>query len=162
MNLSEKILKIRKANGLSQEELAEQLGISRQSISKWESGQATPELDKIIKLAEIFDISIDYLLQPNETDELKLKTSILEKQQREILQQQRKTQNRQFLIVSSFISFLFVIIICFIGRYIMFYDIWNGYGFWGGTFMICGIVTVVVITIILNFRYRTKSINKIE
>ena len=47
MDLSEKILKLRKANNLSQEELAEKLGVSRQSISKWESGQSLPDIDKL-------------------------------------------------------------------------------------------------------------------
>ena len=159
MDLSEKIFKMRKANGLSQDELSDQMSVSRQSISKWESGQSTPELDKIIKLAEIFDVTTDYLLQPSETDELIMKTSILEKQQREILDQQRKTKNRQFLIVSLFISFMVVIIIYFIGRYIMFPDVGNGYGFLGMTFIICGIIAVIAITSIFNFRYRSKSVN---
>ena len=159
MDLSEKIFKMRKANGLSQDELSDQMSVSRQSISKWESGQSTPELDKIIKLAEIFDVTTDYLLQPSETDELIVKTSILEKQQHEILDQQRKTKNRQFLIVSLFISFMVIIIIYFIGRYIMFPDVGNGYGFLGMTFIICGIIAVIAITSIFNFRYRAKSVN---
>lgn len=159
MDLSEKIFKMRKANGLSQDELSDQMSVSRQSISKWESGQSTPELDKIIKLAEIFDVTTDYLLQASETDELIMKTSILEKQQHEILDQQRKTKNRQFLIVSLFISFMVIIIIYFIGRYIMFPDVGNGYGFLGMTFIICGIIAVIAITSIFNFRYRAKSVN---
>ena len=48
MNLSEKIMMLRKKEGWSQEELAEKLNVSRQSVSKWESGQAKPDLDKII------------------------------------------------------------------------------------------------------------------
>jgi len=156
MNLSEKILKLRKANGLSQDELSEQLNISRQSISKWESGQATPEPDKIVKLAEIFDVSTDYLLQPSETDELKLKASILEKQQQEILQRQHKIQNWHFLIISSFVSLLAIATIVFISRYVAFPDNGNGYGILGKTLLVCGIIVVIAITIILNFRHRTK------
>lgn len=158
MNLSEKILKLRKANGLSQDELSERLGISRQSISKWESGQVTPELDKIVKLAETFDISTDYLLQPNETDDLILKTIILEKQQGEILQQQGKIQKKHFLIISSFVSLLVIAIILFIGRYVAFPDNGEGYAFLGKTFVACGILGVITTTIILNFRYRNKPI----
>lgn len=66
MNLSNKILKLRKQNNLSQEQLAEILGISRQSISKWESGQSIPELDKIVQISEIFGVSTDYLLKNSE------------------------------------------------------------------------------------------------
>ena len=62
MELSEKILQLRKALGLSQEQLAEQVGVSRQSISKWETGQSTPELEKVVELSRIFGISTDELL----------------------------------------------------------------------------------------------------
>ena len=65
MILSEKICNLRKQNGWSQEELAEKLNISRQSVSKWESGTSIPDLDKIIKLSEIFEVSTDYLLKDN-------------------------------------------------------------------------------------------------
>lgn len=61
-NFSENLKKIRKENNLSQEELAEELGVSRQSISKWESASAYPEMDKIIALCEKFDLNIDDLL----------------------------------------------------------------------------------------------------
>lgn len=63
MILADKIIKLRKQNGWSQEELAMQLGISRQSVSKWESGNAIPDLDKIIKMSNIFGVSTDYLLK---------------------------------------------------------------------------------------------------
>lgn len=63
MNLSKKLQQLRKHNNLSQEQLADKLGISRQSISKWESEQSVPEIDKIVKLSEIFGITTDYLLK---------------------------------------------------------------------------------------------------
>lgn len=61
-NLSENLKKIRKDNHLSQEQLAEELGVSRQAISKWESGVAYPEMEKIIQLCDKFDLKIDDLL----------------------------------------------------------------------------------------------------
>ena len=63
MILADKIINERKKNGWSQEELAEMLGVSRQSVSKWEGAQAVPDLQKILKLAEIFGVSTDYLLK---------------------------------------------------------------------------------------------------
>lgn len=63
MILSEKITNLRKQNGWSQEDLAEKLSISRQSVSKWESAASIPDLDKIIKMSEIFGVSTDYLLK---------------------------------------------------------------------------------------------------
>jgi transcriptional regulator with XRE-family HTH domain len=63
MLLSEKIQMYRKKSGLSQEELAEKLDVSRQSVSKWEQGQALPEMSKLLLLSEIFGVSIDFLLK---------------------------------------------------------------------------------------------------
>ncbi len=63
MTLSEKIIKLRRATGLSQEELADRIGISRQAVSKWESSQSTPDIDKIILLSDFFGVSTDYLLK---------------------------------------------------------------------------------------------------
>ena len=62
MDISEKILQLRKAKGFTQEELAEKLNVSRQSVSKWESGQSVPELEKLVTLCEVFQVSADYLL----------------------------------------------------------------------------------------------------
>lgn len=63
MILADKIIEERKKNGWSQEELASQLSVSRQSVSKWEGGQAIPDLQKILKMAELFGVSTDYLLK---------------------------------------------------------------------------------------------------
>ena len=70
MTLAEKIALLRKQKGWSQEELADKMDISRQSVSKWESGQSVPDLDKIIKISDIFAVSTDYLLkEEGETEE---------------------------------------------------------------------------------------------
>ena len=63
MILAEKIIKMRKLKGWSQEDLAMHMSVSRQSVSKWESMASVPDLDKIIKLSEIFGVSTDYLLK---------------------------------------------------------------------------------------------------
>jgi len=63
MILGEKIIRLRKQREWSQEELASQLGISRQSVSKWESGASIPDLDKIIKMSSLFGVTTDYLLK---------------------------------------------------------------------------------------------------
>lgn len=65
MSFSEKIRKLRKDKGLSQEQLAEILNVSRQSVSKWESGQSYPEIDKLIVLSDLFGITIDELVKKN-------------------------------------------------------------------------------------------------
>lgn len=63
MILAEKIISLRKQMGWSQEELAGQLSVSRQSVSKWELGASIPDLDKILKMSELFGVSTDYLLK---------------------------------------------------------------------------------------------------
>lgn len=68
MILADKIIKLRKENGWSQEELAVRMDVSRQSVSKWESMNSIPDLDKIVKLSQLFGVSTDYLLK-DEMDE---------------------------------------------------------------------------------------------
>ena len=68
MILADKIIDLRKKAGCSQEELAQQLGVSRQSVSKWEGAQSTPDIDKILQMSRIFGVSTDYLLK----DEIEL------------------------------------------------------------------------------------------
>jgi len=63
MELKEKISALRKQKGMSQEQLAEQMFVSRQSISKWELGESMPDLSNIVRLSEIFGVSTDYLLK---------------------------------------------------------------------------------------------------
>lgn len=62
MKLAEKILYCRRRAQLSQEALAERVGVSRQAVSKWETGEATPEIGKLLQLAQTFDVTTDWLL----------------------------------------------------------------------------------------------------
>ena len=72
MILADKIITLRKKNGWSQEELAEKLNVTRQSVSKWEGAQSVPDLNKILLLSRIFEVSTDFLLKDEleETDEM--------------------------------------------------------------------------------------------
>ena len=63
MTFCEKLTDLRRRSGMSQEQLADRLGVTRQSVSKWESGTAMPELVKLISLSEFFDVSVDYLVK---------------------------------------------------------------------------------------------------
>lgn len=77
MILAEKIINERKKNGWSQEELAERLSVSRQSVSKWEGAQSVPDLQKVIQMADLFGVSTDYLLKdeiaPGEQNAMELR-----------------------------------------------------------------------------------------
>jgi len=71
MILADKIMELRKKNGWSQEELAEKMDVSRQSISKWEGAQSVPDMGRIVRLSELFGVSTDYLLKDDmEREEL--------------------------------------------------------------------------------------------
>lgn len=63
MILADKVIKLRRKNGWSQEELAEKMNVSRQAVSKWESAQTTPDLEKILQLGNLFGVTTDYLLK---------------------------------------------------------------------------------------------------
>lgn len=69
MKLQEKILYLRKKSGYSQEALAEKLGVSRQAVSKWENGDADPEISKLKMLAELFHVTTDWLLSDQSPQE---------------------------------------------------------------------------------------------
>ncbi|MDF2611288.1 MAG: transcriptional regulator, family, partial [Lachnospiraceae bacterium] len=70
MNLGERIYKLRSAKNLSQGDLSEILDVSRQSISKWENNNAVPELSKLIKMSELFQVSLDDLVKENSTTDM--------------------------------------------------------------------------------------------
>ena len=63
MNVADRIQNLRKGKGISQEQLAEAIGVSRQAVSKWESEQSTPDLEKIVLMSDFFDVTTDYLLK---------------------------------------------------------------------------------------------------
>lgn len=71
MNFGDKLIKLRKKEGMSQEELGDKLGVTRQTVSKWELGQTTPEMDKLKDISTLFNISVNYLVNDNygETEE---------------------------------------------------------------------------------------------
>ena len=69
MTTGEKLTKLRKDNNITQENLADLLGVSRQSVSKWESDLAYPETDKLIRLSEIYHCSVDYLIKDSPCDD---------------------------------------------------------------------------------------------
>ncbi|WP_197115132.1 helix-turn-helix domain-containing protein [Facklamia lactis] len=81
IQFNEKLYKLRKENGYSQEDLAEKLNVSRQTISKWEVGDTTPELERLVDISNLFSITLDELVlskedEINKEEELPLKKNI--------------------------------------------------------------------------------------
>ncbi|WP_048600788.1 helix-turn-helix domain-containing protein [Rubeoparvulum massiliense] len=77
MNIADRIQSLRKTRGISQEQLADELGVSRQAVSKWESEQSMPDIEKIIMMSNYFEVTTDYLLKGIEpqTDAMQKKAS---------------------------------------------------------------------------------------
>ena len=113
MNLSEKIYELRKSNGMSQEQLSEMIGVSRQSISKWESGESIPEIERLIELSKVFDVSTDYLLKPSGVDELSIRTERLEKQHEDLQMKIQKEHLRNVRLLSSGLIYVVAMAIFF-------------------------------------------------
>lgn len=104
MTFSEKLIKLRHKEGISQEQLANRLDVTRQSVSKWESGAAMPELTKLIAISESFGVTIDYLVKdrmeeevhPNASD-----TAHLEKQLDALASEYHETFGSYFAYTSN-------------------------------------------------------------
>ena len=78
MNFNEKLIKLRKENGLSQEELGYKLNVTRQTVSKWELGQTTPEMSKLVEMSKLFGITLDELTDNKGIENLNIETNNLE------------------------------------------------------------------------------------
>lgn len=103
LNVGEKLLELRKQKGLSQEEVADQVGVTRQTVSKWEVGESKPDFDKIIPLCELFSITTEELLRGEKRKE---------QEQKEFIKYDRremKKKTAKVLSISIFLYFLSII-----------------------------------------------------
>lgn len=114
MKFNEKLIKLRKASGLSQEELGDKLNVARQTISKWELGETTPEMDKLEELSNLFEISIDELVKDNTIPN----SIIKEIDQRKVESLYKDSQNvksviRIYLVIGTGILIFFALIVIY-------------------------------------------------
>lgn len=109
MLFNERLIELRKKEGLSQEELGEKLNVTRQTVSKWELGQTTPEMEKLVEISKLFNVSIDELVKNNETVN----------DYKENVKQEKDNTNRNNIIKIVLVGILLISII-FIG-----YDIYS-------------------------------------
>lgn len=157
MNLSEKIVSLRKVHNMTQEQLAEKLGVSRQSISKWETEQAVPEVDKLTDISAVFNVTIDYLLKPSELDETAMKPEALERQRQELRRNSKNRKARQlFLLISAGIYLVAFAIVMLINRIAWEVDVlWNIFPGLTLPIIVFLIATAIVIFVYLKY---TKDI----
>ncbi len=125
MNIADRIQHLRKVKGISQEELANQIGVSRQSVSKWESEQTLPDIEKIILLSDFFEVTTDYLLKG------------IEPAPHESISVHEKPNGVIFTIVATTMNALGLIVAAMIWNeeqtathfdYLWMYDLWYWYG----------------------------------
>ena len=102
MNIGERIYELRRKNSMSQEDLAEKMNVSRQSISKWESNQSVPEVEKLIQLSNIFNVSTDWILKGENS---KKQTSQSNKNNLKSVQTVSTALNYTGFVIGTFILF---------------------------------------------------------
>ena len=115
MTLGKKIYTLRKAHQMSQECLAEATGVSRQAVSKWETGQAYPSTEKLIRIAQVFEVSVDELADAS------TKVALLDDVQAELTGMRQKANGLKYFIVAM--------LVIFVGTFAAaLYTRFNGYG----------------------------------
>ncbi len=165
MNLSEKILELRRSNGMSQEQLAEKMGVSRQSVSKWESGDSLPDVDRLPELSRIFNVTTDYLLIPSEVDRLAVRTEIIENQQQNLQEEFRKQQTKYNRILSSALIYVIALaIFAFLHMpYIEMYTHIQEMGFvWLSAILLIATAVVIQANLKITKKHLYDSYNNLE
>lgn len=148
MTLDKKLIELRKKAGLSQEELANELGVTRQTISKWECGEATPELEKITKLADFYNVTVDELLGRGEEevkDEEVTGTILTEEETKEEFNKEKKPEKKVVFAYGSLIFFLALLSFLLLGFI-------GGFWRWCWLTFLLAIVIDSVIEVILRKR----------
>lgn len=113
MEFNNKLYNLRKQKGLSQEELANLLNVSRQTVSKWEVGDSTPDMGKLIAISDIFEISLDELVMdkvPEHAGEASAKSEIVNKLKQKVFTDENKRKTKRGLKIVAIIFGIIVLI----------------------------------------------------
>ena len=122
MEFHNKLYNLRKQKGLSQEELANRLNVSRQTISKWEVGDSTPDMEKLIAISDMFEISLDELVMdkvPTQIGENSFKSEITSELKEKVLTDENKNKAKKGLKIAAII-FGIIVLIDFISMIVYF------------------------------------------
>lgn len=154
MSLGERLYELRKKKGLSQEEVAERLNVTRQSVSKWETDESKPDFDKIVPICELYEISTNELLSGTKE----------EKEEQEVQVINKDNKKKRALIISSAIFLYFLAIIWIIISEVSF-NLNEGFMV-GGFFLLCGIATCmliyqgIVLSTTITKKKKEKTVNE--
>lgn len=111
MNLGEKLFELRKTKNLTQDEVAEKLNVTRQTISKWETNQSLPDFDKIVPICELFEIGVEELLTGKKEEKQEKNEEQEEKKEKVLTKQEAKEKSAKVVSGSIFIYILAVALI---------------------------------------------------
>jgi len=139
--LGKKLLKLRKQKGLSQEEVAEKLNVTRQTVSKWETDQSTPDFDKIGPLCELYGISADELLLDKKSDEIIEEVPTVDMQKN----RSKKALGIGFGVILYFIAVVWIMISIPVLRI-------NPIVSSAGFLVICGVATGIIIYVSMVYK----------
>lgn len=154
MSLGERLYELRKKKGLSQEEVAEKLNVTRQSVSKWETDESKPDFDKIVPICELYEISTNELLGGTKEEK--------EEQEVEVINKDNK--KKRALIITSAIFLYFLALIWIIVSEVSF-NLNEGFMV-GGFFLLCGIATCmliyqgIVLSTTITKKKKEKTVNE--
>lgn len=113
MEFNNKLYNLRKQRGLSQEEMANRLNVSRQTVSKWEIGDSTPDMEKLVAISELFDVSLDELVldkKPAQNKETSGKLEIVTEIKQKVLTEENKKKAKKGLKIGAIVmGIVFVI-----------------------------------------------------
>lgn len=123
MKFNEKLIELRKKAGLSQEELGYKLNVTRQTVSKWELGQTTPEMDKLAEMSKIFNISVDELINESEIENNTNKTI----EDKPIVEKNSREKNIKIIIIGAIIIVIALIIIKALASFVMINKVADGF-----------------------------------
>ncbi len=113
MEFNNKLYNLRKQKGLSQEELANRLNVSRQTVSKWEVGDSTPDMEKLIAISDLFEISLDELVMdksPSHIGETSTKSEIAKELRQKVLTDENKQKAKRGLKIVAIIFGIMLLI----------------------------------------------------
>lgn len=152
MSLGERLLNLRKNKQLSQEEAAERLGVTRQTISKWETDQSQPDFDKIVPLCELYSVSTEELLTGNKVNNLNDKNDLLQNEQKNL--RSKRAKGIGLGVLMYFVSIVFIMITIPVLRL-------NPIVASALFLLICGIATFIIIYTCIKYKqYKTDKEEK--
>ena len=111
MNLGERLFELRKSKNLTQDDVAEKLNVTRQTVSKWETNQSTPDFDKIVPICELFEIGVEELLTGKKEEKQEKNEEQEEKKEKVLTKQEAKEKSAKVVSGSVFIYILAVALI---------------------------------------------------